>query len=55
MEQRISYIFYIVEGTSKKVLQYLMSLELIYNKNFCFNKFQQTKMFVMNNATRFKQ
>jgi hypothetical protein len=28
----------IVKGTSKKVLQFLMPLEPIYDKNFCFNE-----------------
>jgi hypothetical protein len=28
----------IIEGTSKKVLQFLMPLEPIYNKNFYFNE-----------------
>ncbi len=38
MEQRISYIFCIIQGASKKVLQFLMTQEPIYNKNFCFNE-----------------
>jgi hypothetical protein len=29
---------FIIEGTSKKVLQFLMPLEPIYNKNFYFNE-----------------
>jgi hypothetical protein len=29
---------FIIEGTSKKVLQFFMILEPIYNKNVCFNE-----------------
>ncbi len=29
---------FIIEGASKKVPQFLMPLEPIYNKNFCFNE-----------------
>jgi hypothetical protein len=29
---------FIIEGTSKKVLKFLMPLGPIYNKNFCFNE-----------------
>jgi len=29
---------FVIVGTSKKVLQFLMPLEPIYNKNFCFNE-----------------
>jgi hypothetical protein len=28
----------IIEGASKKALQFLMMLKPIYNKNFCFNE-----------------
>ncbi len=38
MEQRFSYIFIFIEGTSKKVLQCLTPLEPIYIKNVCFNE-----------------
>jgi hypothetical protein len=30
--------FLIIEGASKKVLQFFMPLEPIYNKNFSFNE-----------------
>jgi hypothetical protein len=38
MEQRVSYIFIFYKGTSKKVLQFFVQMEPIYNKNFCFNE-----------------
>jgi hypothetical protein len=39
MEEHISCIFiFSIEVTSKKVLQFLMPLEPIYDKNFCFNE-----------------
>ncbi len=37
-EQRIYYIIIYKEGPSKKVLQFFMPLEPIYNKNFCFDE-----------------
>ncbi len=38
MELHITYIFFIKEGTFKKVLQFLMPLEPICDKNIQFNK-----------------
>ncbi len=38
MELCVSYIFFIIQGASKKVLQLLLPIEQISNKNFCFNK-----------------
>ncbi len=42
---------FVIEGTSKKVLQFLMTLELICKKNF----FWMNKVFIMNTTIRFKQ
>ncbi len=52
MEERVSYIFIYYKGTSKKVLQFLVQFEPIYNKNFCFN---EQKSFFMSTAKRSKQ
>ncbi len=38
MKQHVFTFSFIIEGTSKKVLQVLMPLQPIFNKNFCFNK-----------------
>ncbi len=45
-------ISFIKEGTSKKVLQFLMPLEPNYHKSSSFYK---QKKFIMNNAVSFKQ
>ncbi len=42
---------FIIEGTSKKVLEFFMPLEPIYNKNFVLIK----KMCIMNTDILFKQ
>jgi hypothetical protein len=36
MEQRFFTFSLIIEGTTEKVLQFIMPLELIYSKNFGF-------------------
>ncbi len=36
MEQHIFYILLIIEGTTEKVLQFIMPLKSIYNQNFGF-------------------
>jgi len=38
MEQHIYYILFIMKGASKKVLQFLMLMQPIYNKNDHSNK-----------------
>jgi hypothetical protein len=52
MEQHIFAFSLIIEGTTEKVLQFMLTLKSIYNRNFGF--FEQKKSFL--NATEsFKQ
>ncbi len=52
MEQHIFGFSLIIEGTTEKVLQFIMPLKSIYNRNFGF--IEQKNVF-LNTTERFKQ
>jgi len=52
MEQRVFAFSLIIEGTSEKVLQFIVSLKSIYNRNFGFT--QQKNVF-LSTTESFKQ